>query len=220
MQGASPLHPFDLHVLSTPPAFILSQNQTLKFNLYKTERPKPFVALSRLFSHLSLLTLLWVLISQKNWQKLFLCYKKSFLSYSIFNLREPNNSPALTLSRGELAYYNKSALPLSSIFNNFFRFYSEVFSVFRYFVAFLLDSLFILSHPNLFVNDFQQLFFEFWRIFFCLSVRLISWDSLHIIALRKQEVNRFSSFFVKFFRLFLHFFCTTICCVFFSSMIQ
>ena len=29
---------FDLHVLSTPPAFILSQNQTLKFNLYKTER--------------------------------------------------------------------------------------------------------------------------------------------------------------------------------------
>ena len=31
--------PFDLHVLSTPPAFILSQDQTLdkKFNFYKTE---------------------------------------------------------------------------------------------------------------------------------------------------------------------------------------
>ena len=29
---------FDLHVLSTPPAFILSQDQTLKFNLYKTKK--------------------------------------------------------------------------------------------------------------------------------------------------------------------------------------
>ena len=49
---------FDLHVLSTPPAFILSQNQTLKFNCIK---PNAFasVALSRLFSHLSLLTLLF-----------------------------------------------------------------------------------------------------------------------------------------------------------------
>ena len=25
------LHPFDLHVLSIPPAFVLSQDQTLKF---------------------------------------------------------------------------------------------------------------------------------------------------------------------------------------------
>jgi hypothetical protein len=25
------LHPFDLHVLSLPPAFVLSQDQTLKF---------------------------------------------------------------------------------------------------------------------------------------------------------------------------------------------
>ena len=30
-QGASPLIPFDLHVLSTPPAFVLSQDQTLQF---------------------------------------------------------------------------------------------------------------------------------------------------------------------------------------------
>ncbi len=29
------LHPFDLHVLSIPPAFVLSQDQTLKFeNLF------------------------------------------------------------------------------------------------------------------------------------------------------------------------------------------
>ena len=30
--GASSQTPLDLHVLSTPPAFVLSQNQTLKFN--------------------------------------------------------------------------------------------------------------------------------------------------------------------------------------------
>ena len=29
-QGASPLPPFDLHVLGTPPAFVLSQDQTLQ----------------------------------------------------------------------------------------------------------------------------------------------------------------------------------------------
>jgi hypothetical protein len=27
-------HPFDLHVLGTPPAFVLSQDQTLKLNLF------------------------------------------------------------------------------------------------------------------------------------------------------------------------------------------
>jgi hypothetical protein len=28
-------HPFDLHVLGTPPAFVLSQDQTLMFNFVK-----------------------------------------------------------------------------------------------------------------------------------------------------------------------------------------
>ena len=30
IEGASSLSPFDLHVLSTPPAFVLSQDQTLR----------------------------------------------------------------------------------------------------------------------------------------------------------------------------------------------
>ena len=34
-QEQAPGIPFDLHVLSTPPAFVLSQNQTLKFNILK-----------------------------------------------------------------------------------------------------------------------------------------------------------------------------------------
>ena len=35
----APWIPFDLHVLSTPPAFILSQNQTLHQDLSRTEVP-------------------------------------------------------------------------------------------------------------------------------------------------------------------------------------
>ena len=34
IQGASSLSPFDLHVLSTPPAFVLSQDQTLHKGLF------------------------------------------------------------------------------------------------------------------------------------------------------------------------------------------
>ena len=35
--GLRGAHPFDLHVLGTPPAFILSQDQTLMFILFATE---------------------------------------------------------------------------------------------------------------------------------------------------------------------------------------
>ena len=40
IQGASSSSPFDLHVLSTPPAFVLSQDQTLRkcLNSYPTRR--------------------------------------------------------------------------------------------------------------------------------------------------------------------------------------
>ena len=40
IQRASSLSPFDLHVLSTPPAFILSQDQTLHLNLFHRPGPK------------------------------------------------------------------------------------------------------------------------------------------------------------------------------------
>ena len=33
---ATPTNPFDLHVLSTPPAFVLSQNQTLRKEFVST----------------------------------------------------------------------------------------------------------------------------------------------------------------------------------------
>ena len=57
----------------------------------------------------------------------FLCYKKSFLFYSIFNLRWPNNSSGCPLSRRELTYYIIGAISVSSIFSNFFRLFSDFF---------------------------------------------------------------------------------------------
>ena len=81
---------FDLHVLSMPPAFILSQNQTLKFNCLKS---------LHLCSNGSnyLLSLCWLAFKVtlfKYFEKIngnylsFACLsnKISFLSYSIFNL--------------------------------------------------------------------------------------------------------------------------------------
>ena len=49
------LSSFDLHVLSMPPAFILSQNQTLKFNCLKS---LPFF--SKVITALTLLSLCWL----------------------------------------------------------------------------------------------------------------------------------------------------------------
>ena len=40
--------PFDLHVLGTPPAFVLSQDQTLEFNLQQTVSGLPLTSLLRL----------------------------------------------------------------------------------------------------------------------------------------------------------------------------
>ena len=54
---------FDLHVLSTPPAFVLSQNQTLKFNFLKPNAfPHP-TALTNFFSCHLLTVLSWYIFS-------------------------------------------------------------------------------------------------------------------------------------------------------------
>src|SRR5690554_2793338 len=39
-QEQAPVSPFDLHVLSTPPAFVLSQDQTLRKCLLAPQRPR------------------------------------------------------------------------------------------------------------------------------------------------------------------------------------
>ena len=47
-KGPKPLAPFDLHVLGTPPAFVLSQDQTLEFNLQQILSDLPLTSLLRL----------------------------------------------------------------------------------------------------------------------------------------------------------------------------
>ena len=87
---------FDLHVLSMPPAFILSQNQTLKFNCLKSllslksNNGSNFVIslLTCFQGSCSSLQVLWKI----NGNYLSICIvsnKISFLSYSIFNLLFP-----------------------------------------------------------------------------------------------------------------------------------
>ena len=43
--GPKPLRPLDLHVLGTPPAFVLSQDQTLMFNPLSLALAKELVTL-------------------------------------------------------------------------------------------------------------------------------------------------------------------------------
>ena len=165
MQGASPLHPFDLHVLSTPPAFILSQNQTLKL-MVQSRRFRIDGSDDNKICYRFLLTLLWVLMfSKKLTETVFLCYKKSFLSYSIFNLREPNNSSVLTSLRSELVYHNTLTYIKSSVFSNFFRFFLNFFK--KFFdcllrLSFFADSLHIISQL---LHEVKRFFTIFWRIF-------------------------------------------------------
>ncbi len=55
--ASSPYTPFDLHVLSTPPAFVLSQDQTLPFNPFSQGSPLDFPGPSPVFG----LSPLWLL---------------------------------------------------------------------------------------------------------------------------------------------------------------
>ena len=149
-----------------------------------------------------------------------LCYKKSFLSYSIFNLREPNNSSALTPSRGEPVYYNKALFPLSSIFDNFFRFYSEFSSVFRYFVIFSWTACLFYHIRKYLSTIFRNIFSDFQEFFSARllgSLRETACISYHFIF---DKSTVFSPFFAIFFGNFSPFFHATICCVFTRSVIQ
>ena len=94
----STLHPegicaeasFDLHVLSTPPAFILSQDQTLELNSSKL-RLVSFVWFRSVKTLFVFLTLLFKVASQSlenvpwmnlvNWQVCVSCFKTSFNSF-------------------------------------------------------------------------------------------------------------------------------------------
>ena len=76
-------------MLSTPPAFVLSQNQTLEFNCLKPSAPSDASDCSNVFFRLLLTVLLgyicYYIFSQKiNWQKHFL-FMNTFVFVVCFN---------------------------------------------------------------------------------------------------------------------------------------
>ena len=125
------LDSFDLHVLSMPPAFILSQNQTLKFNCLKslpffskviTALTKFLLSLADLLSRLLLFILQYFEKINGNYLLFALCQIKShffLIPFLIFFYRA--TAQAISLSRRQLVYHTTSPLALSSIFLNFFQ---------------------------------------------------------------------------------------------------
>ena len=98
------LHPFDLHVLGTPPAFILSQDQTLRCIF-------PYALSVRLF---------YTIVLFRNLSGLFL-----FCCFSIVKVL----SPPLLVSGGKDWLYSLSRfrqVPLFVIYDIFMRFVSPV----------------------------------------------------------------------------------------------
>ena len=94
------ISPFDLNVLCTPPALILSQDQTLH-NISLLRR---FIRISSYFSG-----------SLRIWQEFLLVH---FLSLLLFNFQRPSSASSATAF---LLYHHSS--PLSSTFFAFFYFF-------------------------------------------------------------------------------------------------
>ena len=108
-QSPKELSSFDLHVLSMPPAFILSQNQTLQFNCLKSS--SVFTDNNGSNFVISLLTLLqgtcFLQVLEINGNYLSICIvsnKISFLSYSIFNLLLPKPQLRAAFERASLEH--------------------------------------------------------------------------------------------------------------------
>ena len=142
----------------------------------------------------------------------FLCYKKSFLSYSIFNLHWPNNSSGCCLFGGrEPFYFSTSPIDLSSVFRHFFRSFFENFFVFVWPVfewRLPLAATRISYHKlHLVVNCFCGAFLKFFQIFF---IRGTSSCVPHVrfgqLGYLITNANGCQLFFGTFFRFFQTFF--------------
>ena len=126
--GASSLRPFDLHVLSTPPAFILSQDQTLCKSLFPLK------------------TTVWLSL-------VFTVFRTSFLN----DCKEFSRIVCVSLFsyQGSLPFSNFCILTLHFRFvNNFFQVFLNLFSKYHR----LADDLNTLSCFQSLVNYYFQYF--------------------------------------------------------------
>ena len=151
-----------------PPAFILSQNQTLKFNCLKS-------LLFQATTALTLLSLCWLAFKvtcvyfkyfeKINGNYLSICIvsnKISFLSYSIFNLLFPGNSLVLRQSLdGSLSIITQLLIACQAFFETFLKNF-HFFWNFEKFLAshrtacIIYHFLFWMS--NIFLTNFKKLF--------------------------------------------------------------
>ena len=169
---------FDLHVLSTPPAFILSQNQTLELigikPILKDLRTE---ALSRLFfSHylcwLCFVVLMYFKVIDRNF--LSNLNLKEFISfYSIFNLRfRTSVRCSLRGSSFILSHWFLFVKRFSEVFQIFWSFLNFIFYLKGLNLNFFSDELlfrassFIISHWFLFVKRFSEVFSDFFEVLF------------------------------------------------------
>ena len=129
MEQAPPITPFDLNVLGTPPAFILSQDQTLK-NIVSNVHPLGYT--SNLFSSLSFFALLLlyslfkgiveISLSSTLIRSVSITFCALYL-LSLFNFQGPSPLP---LFRDSLTIISPLPLFVNTFFQLFLRFFSFV----------------------------------------------------------------------------------------------
>ena len=135
--------PFDLHVLGTPPAFVLSQDQTLK-KLYL----KRFHASNHFLNHLLLAinSRIFVGCFRLRFKQIHKFVKGVLFVFALFNLQ----GTVAFRSRGKLAYLSTASSICQELFSGFFKFLKLRCP--------LPDSLRIVPHQGLFVKRFFIIF--------------------------------------------------------------
>jgi len=88
----------------------------------------------------------------------FLCYKKSFLSYSIFNLRKTDNSPLPFASKGNSLSSLLQGTTLCQAFFTAFLKFVEIFSQIFIPCAFLRTACLFYHREKIKSTDFYNIF--------------------------------------------------------------
>ena len=147
--------PFDLHVLSVPPAFVLSQDQTLYYSCISIALPNALKSI--LLHNACVITFRVYFFSVCTW--LLVSFKSSFKGISrvvTFScIVRFSRCCSLTPSFGAALLLYHSFLNLSSTFFKFF----QIFSLLA--VAPLSCNFYIISHCLPFVKLFLNLFSKF-----------------------------------------------------------
>ena len=150
--------PFDLHVLGVPPAFVLSQDQTLHKFVYERGLPRWY----QLFTnHSQLLLLCFSLFADFNsYSRSGSCQNRNlrvpvFLSHcSVFKMQVPLLLSSFPSPKQLLYYITSLALcqPFFQKFLNFLRYDCH------HFWSLIPDDLFIIAYLQVFVNAFFRFF--------------------------------------------------------------